>query len=185
MDLKIVEKFQLKDGGEIVFRYPTMEDAPLMMNYINTLSKEQTFINFQGEQISLEKEQKRLSDLLVKIEKKRAVQLLVFCNSELIAISDLIMRDRAEKFVGSFGITVAKEFRGVGLGKKLMQLVLEEAIKNLPDLKIVVLGVFGDNPIAQNLYKEMGFVQYGELHEGLTHQDHLDDHIYMYKKIRD
>ncbi len=185
MKRKIVARLQLNNGKEVVFKYPQIEDALEMMNYFNGLSKEQTFITFQGEQISLEFEQKRLKELLQKIKNKMAIQILVFCNSQVIAISDLIMRERAEKHIGSFGITVAKEFRGLGIGRKLMQTVIDEAISRIPQLKILVLGVFSDNPIAQNMYKKMGFIEYGSLPQGVMHKGHLDNHIYMYKKVRD
>ena len=61
MQEKIVTKFNLEDGREIVFRYPQKEDAEAMARYINTLSKERTFISFQGEQITLEFEVERLN----------------------------------------------------------------------------------------------------------------------------
>lgn len=183
MTAKIITKFTLKKGKEIVFRYPQREDAPFMRDYINTLSKEETFISFQGEQLTLDEEQERLDKLLEKINNKTAVQILVFCGSNLIGISDLVMRDKAEKHVGSFGITLAKEFRGLGIGEKLMQYVLSLAIENIPQLKIIVLGCFRDNPIAQRLYKKMGFKQFGFLPKGLMHQGHLDDHLYLYKKV--
>lgn len=182
---KIVEKFQLEDGREVVFRYPSIEDAALMMDYINTLSKEQTFIRFQGEEITLEQETEWLTKLVKKIEEKAAVQIMGFCNSQLIAVSDIVMLEKAEKHIGGFGITIAKEFRGLGIGKKIMELAINEATKNIPHLKIIILSCFGDNDIALSLYEKMGFKEFGKLPEGLIHKYHKDDHIYMYKKVRD
>lgn len=92
------------------------------------------------------------------------------------------MKDKAEKHVGTFGITMAKDFRNKGIGTTLMELVLEEA-KKLKDLKIITLGVFGNNPIAKNLYKKLGFVEYGYLPKGIVHKGKFVDHIYMYKEI--
>lgn len=73
MQEKTVAKFSLEDGREIIFRYPEMGDAQSMLDYINTLSKEKTFIRFQGEQLSLEYEKERLTGLLKKIENKMAI----------------------------------------------------------------------------------------------------------------
>lgn len=185
MSEQIVAKLQIKDGREVVFRYPQIEDAPLMMNYINTLSKEQTFVRFQGEQISLEQETDWLTKLIKKIEEKAAIQIMGFVNSQLVAVSDIVMLEKAEKHIGNFGITIAKDFRGLGIGKKIMEIALDEAVKNIPQLKIIILGCFSDNDIALNLYKKMGFKEYGKLPQGLMHQNHLDNHIYMYKKVRD
>ena len=63
-----------------------------------------------------------------------------------------------------------------------MEAVLKEA-KKLKGLKIIDLGVFGNNPVARNLYKKMGFIEYGNLPKGILHKDKLVDHIYMYKEI--
>lgn len=183
MQEKVVDKFKLKDTREIVFRYPKIGDAGAMLDYINTLSKEKTFIRFQGEQLTLDFEIKRLTDLLKKIENKLAVQVLVFCNSKIVGISDLIMHEGATKHTGGFGITLAKEFRNKGIGKKLMTAVINEAIKNIKEIKIIFLSCFSDNTVALNLYKSMGFVEFGKLPEGIMHQDHFDDHIYMFKKV--
>lgn len=185
MQGKIITKFSLQDGREIIFRYPKREDAPLMLDYINTLSKERTFISFQGEQLTLEEEIERLQKILEKIENKRAVQVLVFCGDQLVGISDITMRDRCEKHIGGFGISLAKDFRGLGIGKKLMQTVLDLAVQNIPQLKIMILSVFSDNPIALKLYQELGFKKYGILPGGILHADHIDNHIYMYKRIRE
>ena len=38
--------------GKIIFRYPTKKDLKAMWEFINTISKEKTFIRFQGEAIS-------------------------------------------------------------------------------------------------------------------------------------
>ncbi len=183
MQGKIVEKFQLEDGREVVFRYPQIEDAPLMLEYINTLSAEKTFIRFQGEQLTLEYEVERLTGLLKKIENKKAVQVLVFCNTKLVGISEITTQEGSTKHTGGFGITLAKEFRNKGIGKKLMGAVINEAIKNIKEIKIIFLSCFSDNTVALNLYKSMGFVEFGKLPEGIMHKEHFDDHIYMYKKV--
>lgn len=184
MSDKIVSKFKLEDGREVVIRYPELGDLKEMTRYINTLSKEQTFITFQGNEISLKDERKHLKNMLDKIKKGLAVQLLIFHNNQLVGITDIKMYEHALKHEGVFGITIAKEFRGVGLGKKIMELVIDETIKKLPQLKVITLGVFSDNPLAQNLYKSFGFKEYGRLPEIISHKDHLDDHIYMFKKVR-
>ena len=80
--------FQGKTSAEkdIFIRYPQEGDAQLMCDYINTLSKEQTFIRFQGEQISLEDEAKYLNDQLQRIKDQKTVQLFVVCDNHIVGI---------------------------------------------------------------------------------------------------
>lgn len=155
-----------------------------MWEYINTLSKERTFIRYQGEEVSLEEETKYLNSQLEKISQKCAVLLLVFCEGKLIGISGIDMKDKIEKHIGVFGISVAKDFRGEGIGSKLMELVIEEVEKNLTGLEIITLGVFSNNDLAKKMYQRFGFVEYGSLPKGIKLEKEYADHIYMYKVLR-
>lgn len=183
MSGQVIFTGKTKKDLEILVRYPKQEDLQQMLDYINTLSAEKTFLLFQGEQVTLEEEKIYLDDQLKKIEEKKAVKLFVFNEDRLIAISDIVMREKAEKHIGYFGISVAKEYRGKGIGGLLMDLVIKEAEKNLKDLKIIVLSVFGDNTVAQNMYKKFEFEEFGNLPGGVLHADVPVDHIYMYKKL--
>ena len=184
MDRKVVWEGLSKKGNKIVICYPTKDDAQIFCDYINALSKEKTFVRFQGEEVSLKNETKYLNTQLEKIAKKQSVELLVFCNNKLIGISSIDMKDKTESHEGVFGISIAKEYRGEGIGKKFMQLVLEEAEKNMPQLRIVTMGVFGNNILAKSIYEEFGFSEYGRLTKGSLHKGKYVDHIYMYKNIR-
>ncbi len=179
----IVYTGKSKSRKEIVFRYPNKNDLRSLWEYINKISKEKTFITFQGEEMTLEGENKWLEGELKKIAEGKAVQLLVFSDNKLIGVSGITMKERAEKHVGIFGITIAKRFRDDGIGALLMETVLKEAKKNLKDLKIVTLGVFGNNAVAQKLYKKMGFIEYGNLPKGAIHNGVPVDHVYMYKEV--
>lgn len=181
---QVVYTGKTKKGKKILVRYPRKSDTLIILDYINTLSKECTFIRFQGEQLTLKEEKKYLAEFLEKIEKNLAVKLLVFTDNRLIAVSDINPSDKIESHIGSFGITVANEYRNQGIGKLLTKLVLDEAEKNLKDLLIVKLGVFANNPIAKIMYEKFGFVEYGNLPEGVKHKNKYVNHLFMYKKIK-
>lgn len=180
---KVIFQGKTKKGNEILIRYPLSTDVNMLHRYINTLSQEQTFIRFQGEEISIEEETNYLNSQIEKIEKGEAVKLFVFNNNELVAVSDIYLEDKISSHVGVFGITVAIEFRNEGIGKMLMELVLKEATENMPKLKIATLGVFSNNPLALEMYKKLSFREYGRLPKGVNHRGEFVDHIYMYKNI--
>jgi len=168
---------------KIVIRYPNKYDAKPMQDYINVLSLEKTFIRYQGEQQSFEEEQKYLDGLLTKISKNNAVVLLAFSGNKLIANSQIDMKDKTEKHIGVFGISVAKENRGKGIGKILMENVLKEAEKNISELKIIILSVYANNSLAQNMYKKFGFSEYGRLPKGICRKGDYEDEILLYKEV--
>lgn len=182
--MKIVFQGKTEKGLEVIIRYPGLDDTEKLLQYVNKLSKEKTFITLQGEEILLDDETKYLKNQLKAINDKKSVHLVVFCNDELVSASDISMMDKTRKHVGNFRIAILKGFRGKGLGKLLMRLVLGEAKKELAELKIVTLEVYATNDTAQNLYRSLGFVEYGRLPNGIIRNNNFDDEILMYKNIR-
>lgn len=183
MEGRIVFQGKSKNGKDMLIRYPKMDDLNPIWKYLNDLSKERTFVRFQGEEIKLEDEQKFLSSELKKINEGRSLLLLIFANDELIGISDIEMRDKTEKHIGALGISIAKSYRGEGIGTLFMEHVLDEARKNIKELKIVILQVYGNNSVAQGLYKKMGFKEFGKLPKGIFYKDEYIDDIFMYKEV--
>jgi len=115
------------------------------------------------------------------MRKNQTVHLIVFCNSTLVGVAGLDMRDKAEKHVGEFGISIAQAYRGEGFGTLLMETVLKEAEANIPELQIIVLDVFSDNAVALAMYKKYGFIEYGRLPNAYLHDTVYVDGIKMYK----
>ncbi len=66
-----------------------------------------------------------------------------------------------------------------------MEVIIKETKEKMPQLKIVTLGLFGDNPRACKIYQNFGFVESGRTPKGVLHDGHYADHIYMYKVIRE
>lgn len=182
-NMKTVFQGKTKTGEVIAVRYPEMGDAEEMLRFINEISDEKTFVRYQGEHETLESEEKYLANRLKAISNKKAVHLLAFSGSKLIGGGDVYMMDKVEKHIGVFGILVAKDFRTKGVGGLLADLVVKEAFRELADLRIITLEVFSTNEVAKNLYKKMGFVDYGLLPEGIIRNGRFEDGILMYKKI--
>ncbi|MEK7518152.1 MAG: GNAT family N-acetyltransferase [Patescibacteria group bacterium] len=180
---QIVYQGSTKTRLKITISYPYRGDANLMMNYINTLSKERTFVYFQGEQNTIGEERKYLNSILDGLKKETAVCLLAFDRQKLIGVSQIEMKDKAQSHVGAFGISIAKQYRNQGVGMLLMNLVFEEAKKHLPQLKICTLGVFANNRIAINMYKQFGFTKYGRLPKAVMYRGKPIDEIYFFKTL--
>jgi RimJ/RimL family protein N-acetyltransferase len=170
-----------KSGRRIVVRYPTESDVAEMSRYINALSKEQTFVRFQGERVTLVSEKKFVATLVKKIREHQAVYLGVFCDDKLVGLSGIDMMEKIEKHVGDLGISIASDFRNEGVGTLLMKLMLQEAKRMLPIMRICSLSLFANNPRAKHLYEKFGFIEYGMLPQGIVYKGGYVDHIYMYK----
>lgn len=180
---KIVFKGQTAEGISYLIRYPKRTDIQEFWRYINELSKEKTFISFQGEEISLKDERIWVNSSLKKIREKKSVQLVVEIEGRIMGVSGIDTKGRVNHHIGIFGISVDREIRGKGIGKKLMEMVLEETKKNLKHIKIIHLECFATNDTACSLYKSFGFKEYGKLPKGIAYKDGFVDEVLMYKEI--
>ena len=85
--------------------------------------------------------------------------------------------------MGHLGISLAEGYRDQGLGAKLLGVVIERSMIEVPSMRIIDLGVFAINDRAKHLYNKYGFKEFGRLPEGILYKDKYVDHIYMYREV--
>jgi ribosomal protein S18 acetylase RimI-like enzyme len=79
-----------------------------------------------------------------------------------------------------FGISIAREWRGIGLGTILLDEIFKMAKKDFkPSIKMITLDVIADNKPAFSLYRRMGFKKVAVLPRYFQHRGGLLDIIVM------
>lgn len=181
-----IEDFISKSGKKVTLRYLQEDDAEELCRYINELSKEDTFIRFSGETVTLEEEKKYLQEQIEKFLRRDATPIVVVHENSIIGHSS-VERNFIDKkrglHIGDFGISVSQEYRGDWIGEKLLTTVVDQAKKRIHNLKIIRLTVYGSNSTAQNLYKKQGFQEYGRLPKGALYRGEYLDMIEMYLEV--
>jgi ribosomal protein S18 acetylase RimI-like enzyme len=84
--------------------------------------------------------------------------------------------------VCELSISVLKPYRNLGIGKKLIDLLISFG-KTL-NFKYIFLGVFANNKIAIKLYKKFGFKQVARIPKIFLYKGKYVDDIWMMKKIK-
>ena len=84
---------------KITYRLPQITDVDILLDYINSASKEETYIRKQNIQISREEEEKYLKGLIRNITDKKALMLMAFDGETLVGTSDIKISYGAEKHV--------------------------------------------------------------------------------------
>lgn len=187
--MKQIDEFILKDGRKVGIVLPSMKGLKAITNFINKLSKEDTFLSFAGEEYSLQMEKNWLKNALNEIKFKKNFIIWAIYDDPSTALGagkivggcDIKVGRSRESHVGTLGLMVDKDFRGQGLGEQLLKMVLEHGKKM--GLKIAKLNVFHDNIRARNLYKKIGLVEYGKLPNGMYRKGKYSDKIEMYKNL--
>lgn len=181
--MKFPVQITTKSGKSVLIRPPRPSDDGSMLSFINTLSKEHTFITFQGEQLTLKEEQSFIKKRIKQIKNHEAVQLLAIQDGKVIANTSIELGIRTAHHIGDFAISISDGYRDEGLGSSIMELLLKYAKDNLPDLKIINLKVFANNEKAIHIYEKFGFKEYGRLPNGILYHGKYIDEIFMYKAL--
>jgi len=178
------KKTFIKNGQkvEIVFREPKLSDAKAAMEFINKFVDEKSYVAMQ-EKITLTNEKKWLKATMKKISKKEMTSVFALYNNKIIGSCGVERCDTTTSHTGKIGIAIAKDYRGIGLGKFMMKLLMNEAKKRLKS-EIVVLHVYSPNNPAQKLYKKLGFRVAGSIPRGIKHHGKYMDDIIMYRNMK-
>lgn len=151
------------------------------VDYINTLIEEEAKILLKNKKNSKE-EGEFLKDSLKKIRENKKVMLVANDGEKIVGITEVSLGRERQDHVGELGISVRKEYRGIGLGEFLMREILKLAQKRLKP-KIFRLSVFANNDIAQNLYKKLGFKKVATIPKQLQYNGKLVDEMVMIKDL--
>lgn len=109
---------------------------------------------------------------------KNYAQYVAVCDDSIIGWADIIpLEHPTMAHVGSLGMGVVAEYRGQGIGSKLLSSVIHHAWES--GLKRLELEVFSDNEAAIALYKKHGFVQEGVKRFARAIDGHYQDIIVM------
>lgn len=119
------------------------------------------------------------------LKDQNSFMLGAFENNLLVGITFFNREERVKMYHKGniYGMFVLEEKQGFGIGYNLLKLALEKAFK-LEGLKQINLAVVASNEKAVNLYKKLGFKEYGLEKDSLfVNGKYFDD--YLMVKFRD
>lgn len=176
----------LKDGRRCVIHTAEETDTEKVLKQVISVLKEAeytvTTYPEDGADFTVEKEKE-----WVKKHRQGDGNLLIVAEIDGKIVGSCALHNGERKriqHVGTTGITVLKSFRGLGVGKALMESVIEWA-SNHPLIEKIGLEVFANNIGAINLYKKSGFIEEGrKIKEVKIGPDNYVDSILMCKFVK-
>lgn len=157
----------------MLIRKAAAEDAPAYLKYLKKVGSESDFLTFGGNEI-----------MATVDDERNFIETSLCYNNRLLIMAEVEgnlagnlnftggIRERTVH-VGEFGITVLKEYWGLGIGTRLMENMIRWA-KGTGFIKKINLRVRSDNSQAIALYTKFGFVKEGVL----TRDFYMDDRFY-------
>lgn len=180
----IFKSFTIRNGETIKLRPPQRTDLDELLRYANELSQEDTYVILSGETLTRDEEIRYLDQVIYEMEQNNRIHLFAFAGQKLIGNADIhkITRFRTRAMhVGEVAISVAKNYRGLGLGKILLETLISE-VRN-QGYRLLILDVFAENERAIALYKSIGFQFTGERPGGILYKGRYIGQILMHLSL--
>ena len=140
----------------ITIRKAKIGDAQAILQYLDQIGKESDNLTFGEEGIgyTLEDEEKMIQGFE---ENLNSTMYIAIDSNQVVSVGNLSASKRERtKHVSVLGISVLKSHWNMGIGKKMMNSLIEFA-KQAPDTKAIHLEVRSDNLVAIHLYESVGF----------------------------
>ncbi|WP_353094351.1 GNAT family protein [Tissierella praeacuta] len=155
-----MKQLKLRNEQTLTIRAVKKEDALDLINYISKIGGESDFLTFGKNEfnITIEKEEAIIESYIGVTNK-----LFIIAQIENEIIGSLNynggIRQRT-KHTGEFGVSVAKKYWGLGIGKELIKYMIDWAKKGNV-VKKINLRTREDNEKAISLYIKLGFKKEG------------------------
>jgi len=143
------EDFTAKDGRTILLRNPRWKDLDGLLDFINSLVREEAPINRINE-ISRREQVEFLARRLSSIETGEIIQLVAEESGKIVGNADVTKLSGRESHVGKLGVAVRSGYRRIGIATRLIKTLIHQAERQ--GIKIILLAVYENNFPALELY---------------------------------
>lgn len=184
-DKMVFRESSMKDklGRTIVLRNARPEDAEDLIRYLKTTSAETPYLIREPEEITMTDTKERQL-IQAKIDADRELMLVAFLDGKHVGNCSLMSIAPYKRYKHRCEVAIAlyKEYCGCGIGKAMLQIVLDVAKK--VGYEQAELEVVAENKDAIHLYEKLGFEKYGTLPDNMKFADgSYMDAYWMMKKL--
>lgn len=165
--MKYNQKVVLKNGKEALLRNGTAADGQAVFEIFNLTHDETDFLTSYSDENSYNAEQES-AFLDEKTNSENEIEIVALVDGKIVGLAGIEivgakykLRHRAE-----FGICIAKDYWGLGIGKALTSACIQCA-KEAGYVQLE-LDVVADNERALAMYKSFGFTEYGRNPKGFN-----------------
>lgn len=163
--MKYNEKVILKNGTEALLRNGDEADGNAAFEVFNLTHEETDFLLSYPDENSYDPEQEGRF-LQEKAESDDEIEIVAVIDGKIAGMAGIEAVGRKDKVKhrADFGISVLKEFWGLGLGRALAEACIRCAKE--AGYEQLELNAVADNERAISLYKSLGFVEFGRNPKG-------------------
>ena len=156
----IMKQLKLRNGETLIIRRAIRGDAPNLIDYMGKIGGESDFLTFgEGELDITVKKEEAIIESFIGVDNK--LFIVAEMDNKIVGNLTYVGGHRSRtKHTGEFGVSLLKDYWGLGIGKELMEYMIDWAIKGKV-VKKINLRVREDNERAIRLYTKLGFKKEG------------------------
>jgi RimJ/RimL family protein N-acetyltransferase len=176
--INIMKKILLKNKQELIIRKARKDDAENAIDFLNHVGSESDYLTLDGDKLSItvETEEKIIEDMN---SKDNSIMIIGMIDKEIVSMVTFRGGERARiRHIGELGISVRKPYWGLGIGKLMLDFLINWA-KETKVIRKINLRVRSDNEKAIKLYEKYGFEREGILKRDFCIDGEFYDSIHM------
>ncbi|HZC07460.1 MAG TPA: GNAT family protein [Ktedonobacterales bacterium] len=162
---------RLRSGQDLLIRCPTLDDASHLCRYLAALWADPGYFNVTGPgEVHLTAEQEA-AWIQAHLDAPAQLALVADIAGEIVGLLDCDAPPRRRlAHTAELGISIAADWRELGIGRLLLQAALDWARAH-PQLEKLWLTVIATNARAIHLYSALGFREEGRAHRAIKFED--------------
>jgi len=165
-----MKEIELRNGQILTIVPAAIEDAENFTNYINTIRYESKFLSMDDTEvaITIEDEAKWIESAL---KENRKFIFVAKINSKIVGMGNISPISNKVRFKHrcDMGISVLKEYWGLGIASEIMKVIIDKAKE--AHFEQIELQVVEANEPARHLYTKFGFYETGYINNGMKYTD--------------
>jgi putative acetyltransferase len=176
--------YNTKKNQEIEFRTPNSSEAQAVLDAMIEISESCPYILSTPDSFRARTIDSQVKWMEDSIESQTSIIIAAYFNGKIIGFSNAeSFKNVKRRHTASLGISLHPDFRGCGLGRKMME-VLIESMKKFTEIKIIALDVMVNNIGAVKLYENLGFKKAGVFPKAFILQSgEVSDNLTMYMEV--
>ncbi len=165
--MKYEQKITLKNGKEALLRNGDGADGAAVLEVFNLAHEETDYLLTYSDENSFTREQEA-QFLEEKTKSPNEIEIIAIVDEKVVGTAgiDAIGKKYKVKHRADFGISLLKEYWGLGLGKELTKACIQCAKE--AGYSQMELNVVAENERAISLYRSLGFVEFGQNPKGFN-----------------
>lgn len=184
----VYRQFKAADGTSVALRAVKREDLERLRSFINGLvgekQRDKDSLLYSGfdKKVTREEEAKWLSETMERVREGNIISVLAEIDGKIVANGE-VTRGRYidTRHHGQLGLTMLREYRGRGIGRKVIATLVRESRR--AGIKSLEVEFLATNKIARRAYEKEGFKQAGLIPRKIFRNGKHYDGLIMARKV--